>query len=82
MPLYKCEKCGCVENTALGLYWMRSHPESYDWSEVGEEFKGKALCSECAPKRYINGEPTKYGKWHGRFPKEPFDESKHEHTKL
>lgn len=21
MPLFKCSKCGCVDNTALGNYW-------------------------------------------------------------
>jgi len=23
MPLYQCESCDCVENTALGSYWER-----------------------------------------------------------
>jgi len=32
MPLYKCDECGCVENTATGSYW-------------GEKDK---LCSECS----------------------------------
>lgn len=32
MPLFKCQKCGAVENTACGQYW-------------GEDEK---LCSECA----------------------------------
>jgi len=36
MSLFKCEKCGCVENTALCRYWLR---------EKGEP----ALCSECDP---------------------------------
>jgi hypothetical protein len=31
MSLYQCEKCGAMENTALGAYWLR-------------EVK---LCSEC-----------------------------------
>jgi len=31
MPLFKCEKCGCLENTALSSYW----------------YKEKKLCSEC-----------------------------------
>lgn len=33
MPLFRCSKCDCVENTALGEYWGR--PE-------------KPLCSECS----------------------------------
>lgn len=77
MGLYKCEKCGCVENTALGWYWTASLlADDCDWSEVGEEYKGKKLCSECAPKKYKDGKPTGFGKWHGHFPKTPFpDES-------
>lgn len=23
MPLFRCPTCGCVENTAVGDYWMR-----------------------------------------------------------
>ncbi|HLP05090.1 MAG TPA: hypothetical protein VK152_06650 [Paludibacter sp.] len=66
MPLFKCEKCGCIENTALGHYWSRN------WTEFkGTEFE-KALCSECTPIVYPNGELNKRatGKWHGQFPKE------------
>jgi hypothetical protein len=35
MSLFRCEKCGAVENTALCLFWMRGD--------------GPALCSECDP---------------------------------
>jgi hypothetical protein len=31
MSLFRCEECGCVENTAIGCYWG----------------KDKKLCSEC-----------------------------------
>lgn len=35
MPLFKCSKCGALENTALGNYWMPS-------------VEGRpVLCSEC-----------------------------------
>ena len=75
MSIFKCEKCGCAENTALGWYWARKMvADDADWSEVGEEYKGKALCSECAPKFYKDGTPTGFGKWHGHFPKEPYKE--------
>lgn len=37
MSLFKCSKCGCVENTALCRYWMR------------KEDGNKGLCSECDP---------------------------------
>lgn len=37
MPLFRCERCGVVENTALSTYWI-------DTSD------GKpALCSQCGP---------------------------------
>jgi hypothetical protein len=35
MPLFRCDKCGCVENTALSNYWSRGD--------------GPALCSGCDP---------------------------------
>ena len=35
MSLFKCDKCGCVENTAVSGYWNR-----------GDD---PALCSECDP---------------------------------
>ena len=37
MSIFKCEKCGCAENTALCGYNFRKEGE-------------KALCSECDPK--------------------------------
>ncbi len=36
MSLFRCEKCGCIENTAMCGYW---------WKE-----EKPALCSECDPK--------------------------------
>lgn len=35
MGLYRCEECGCVENTALARYHLRGD--------------GRALCSACDP---------------------------------
>jgi len=43
MPLFQCKKCGCVENTALGHYWM---PRG-----LGEP----VLCSECGPEQKWHG---------------------------
>lgn len=37
MPLFRCVKCGCVENTACCNYWSRK--------SKGEDL----LCSECDP---------------------------------
>lgn len=67
--LYVCAKCGCIENTALGLYWAKSRPELFIWDESNIEFRGKALCSECAPKIYSNNKPTELGTWHNKWPK-------------
>jgi hypothetical protein len=36
MSLFVCDECGCVENTALSLFWVRED--------------GPALCSHCDPK--------------------------------
>lgn len=61
MPLFKCSKCGCVENTALSNFWSRGMN-----FETGKLIvpKPPALCSECDPA---------IGKWHGEFPKRPWD---------
>lgn len=50
MPLFECQKCHCVENTATGAYWGRE----------------EKICSECEtgewhgvfPKRHVS--ETKY----------------------
>ena len=41
MSIFRCEGCGCVENTALSRYWFRN--------EEKELTDGRALCSECHP---------------------------------
>lgn len=38
MPLFVCDSCGAVENTATGRYWARS---------ISKDRPGQALCSEC-----------------------------------
>jgi hypothetical protein len=40
VSLFRCENCGCVENTATGDYWSRRQRKSGDH---------RALCSECSP---------------------------------
>ena len=64
MSLYNCEKCGCIENTALGFYWTR------DWKDWPLEYRDKKLCSECGPPKFSDGVPTGFGEWHGLFQKE------------
>ena len=65
MSLFVCEECGCIENTALGHWWSRN--EKRMWPDEKDR---RALCSEHGPKKYNDGTPTKFGKWHGKFPKE------------
>lgn len=56
MPLFKCEGCGCIENTALGHYWDA-------WIGDGKLGNGKHLCSEC-------GDGTWHGRFPKRTPEE------------
>lgn len=51
MPLFECETCGVVENTAPSNYWMRKPG-------------APALCSECDPatKRWHGLFPRKLAK--------------------
>lgn len=60
MPLFKCGRCGCVENTALSNYWTRN----IDWTDPTAKLANPALCSECDPA---------IATWHGAFPKRPWD---------
>ena len=68
MPLFICEKCDAIDNTACGgTFWTKDLTRQI-WPE---EAQGKALCAECAPTHYKSGEPNERGgKWHGRFEKE------------
>lgn len=64
MSLFQCEKCGCIENTALTSGYV-GWTSKDDWPaemriEKGLE-PGKKYCSACFD-----------GKWHGRFPQEFF----------
>ena len=63
MPLFKCEQCGCVENTALSNYWTRN---LRDPSEPKPWAIRPALCSACDPD---------IGKWHGAFPQRPWTDA-------
>ena len=73
MSLFKCGICQCVENTALGFYWM-ARADSDAWED--DNLNGKPLCSECSPAVYKDGSSNKGGgEWHGCFPKENADEA-------
>jgi len=63
MPLFVCDNCDTIDNTALGHFWSRHDAEMF-----APEYVGKALCSACAPRTYRSGEPSQNsGQWHGRF---------------
>jgi len=65
MSLYQCDKCGCVENSALGHYHSVNVRDLWP-----DEYVGKKLCSECGPPTYRSGEVCKkFGKWHDAFEK-------------
>lgn len=67
MPLFICEHCGAIDNTACGGTFWTKDSDPPVWPV---EAAGKALCAECAPIRYRDGRPNpRGGKWHGRFPK-------------
>lgn len=58
MPVFKCSKCGMMENTATSHYWTRD----FDRTAGGAKNPSPPLCSLCDPE---------IGKWHDRFPREP-----------
>ncbi len=66
MSLFQCEKCGCVENTALSCQGFKSMADLFSWKGI-EEWKGKRLCSACGPTRYHDDQLTNFGVWHGKF---------------
>lgn len=63
MPIFACEKCQCLENTALSTYASRNMDI---WPD---EYRGKMLCSECSSPVFKSGKPSGYGVWHGKFAK-------------
>ena len=81
MGLFKCAKCGCVDNTALGHFHCRTMVDQYDWTGL-EEFKGKALCYECQSTYFSDGTISKKKEgWHNRFPKRHISEYTEEQQK-
>lgn len=63
MPLFVCDECDAIENTALGHFHSRN--SNTLWSD---EYVGKALCSKHRPLSFRDGTPNdKPRKWHGRF---------------
>lgn len=64
MPLYVCDTCHSIENTAFGHYHTRGL--GYFKDKVKD---AKALCSACMPNEYNNGKTRKTG-WHNHFERE------------
>lgn len=64
MPLFVCEKCGCVDNTLYGF-----HVQRHILKVKGKKLQGKSLCTECCPPELEDGTPTGRGEWHNFFPK-------------
>lgn len=67
MSSFQCQWCGCVDNTALsgqGMAW----PELFNWAGI-ENRRGLKLCSACGPTAYKDNTPTRFGRWHGMFPR-------------
>jgi len=73
MPLFVCDKCECVDNTACGgTYWSK------DMDFWAEEYQGLALCIVCAPPEFKGGQKNeKAGTWHGHFPRRRFNDQVH-----
>lgn len=69
---FQCEVCGCVDNTAYGLYGTTIQRRSYDWSYAPER-KDLNVCSACGPCRFVSGttavkirnDVNCRGSWHG-----------------
>lgn len=83
MSLYLCESCGCVENTALGNWWVRDCNTKLAVNPATNKHfpNGMALCSACAPDRYADGRyrriyrnntPRRQG-WHNQFARRLWD---------
>ena len=65
MPTFRCDDCGCIENTALSNFWM---------AEIGRW--PKRLCSQCDPEigawhkafERIQWDDSKHAKYSGMPP--------------
>ena len=53
MSIYICEKCGCLENTALGTYWENLYN------------KEPVMCSECSTGNWHNKFKKEHWSKHG-----------------
>lgn len=73
MPLYICDTCCGIENTALGTCFLKETGQSWGLL-VKDHSTVIALCSECTPPERARRSPPLT--WHGEFPKEIATEQK------
>lgn len=71
MPLFKCSKCGCIDNTAVGNYWAKKlHGHEPMCAECGygewHDIFEKKTPEECG---YVELENGFYGPPDGSFGK-------------
>lgn len=80
MPLFVCENCQTVDNTALGFYWPRPYTK---WDKEFKNLNGKALCSCCIPNKFSDGSINENynGEWHNKFPKQKVEDYIKDHPK-
>lgn len=79
MSTFICEKCGCIDNSALdNNYWTAycnklrlSKDEEVEKSYDDEYFDTHVCCSECcAGVKFYDGSGVLSKGWHGKFEKE------------
>lgn len=70
MSLFVCDNCGCIDNTACGGTFTTRNMDIWN-----EEDRGKALCVECSPTKFVDGSRNPdAGKWHNKFDKIKYTE--------
>ncbi len=67
MPLYVCDTCSGIENTALGATYHKDTGRFLGLM-LSDHSVVVALCSECTPPELARKTPA--FTWHGQFPKE------------
>ncbi len=66
MPLFICDECSGIENTALGSSFLKATGKFYGFLMTDHSIVS-ALCSECTPQERAHRQPPLT--WHGQFPK-------------
>ena len=70
MPLFICNKCGCIDNTAMdNTYWLIQMYEPEEKLYSDEWYNTHPVCTECNNLTSSDGSVIGTGKWHGKFEK-------------